>query len=404
MLLVPARFQAVRGILLILIVLFSFNNIEIKRINKSVSVLWYLTFIVSFLSIVYGAFVGNPGALPYFSVFVAWPILYLYFMYRSNSLSVIIDLLKTLNIGMLFVASFNLIMIINEAYLHFNFLITMGEVLGCQYNIDLDNGVVRYFTPSQSLLPYIIYYSLTYILLGSDSKLFSRKISIASFVIALLAIFLSARRAMWTTIALLPFVLIVVFKLLNLSSKIVKYVVLISLFISGILLLLVNYYLDIDNIVNMMQSISNFTDNESNYERSLQYKSMLNDFFSSPIFGKGIGYVSSYVRTPEHPWEYELVYNYLLSSVGIVGFVIYSYGICWLYVKSFKLSRINLVYCEILIPQLMGLFAFLIINATNPYLLKFDFLWILFLPIVSINSVLNNASKNEKKSIYLRER
>jgi hypothetical protein len=40
---------------------------------------------------------------------------------------------------------------------------------------------------------------------------------------------------------------------------------------------------------------------------------------------------------------------------------------------------------RIMLPLSVGLAAFLIANATNPYLLKFDFMWALFLPLALIN-------------------
>ena len=40
----------------------------------------------------------------------------------------------------------------------------------------------------------------------------------------------------------------------------------------------------------------------------------------------------------------------------------------------------------LLIPTLSGLFCFLIINATNPYLASFDYLWVVFLPVAILNA------------------
>jgi len=47
------------------------------------------------------------------------------------------------------------------------------------------------------------------------------------------------------------------------------------------------------------------------------------------------------------------------------------------------------------IPVLVGMASFLVANVTNPYLLKFDSMWVLFLPIVLLNV---HAVKQERES------
>ena len=133
--------------------------------------------------------------------------------------------------------------------------------------------------------------------------------------------------------------------------------------------------------------------NESNLERVLQNKSLLNDFWNSPIIGQGIGFVSSYVRTPDHPWEYELVYQYLLASFGLLGMLVLCMPFVWVLKTSIDIVKKTGKYAELIIPAISGSFVFLLINATNPYLLKFDFLWIFFLPIIVLNQIRININR-----------
>jgi hypothetical protein len=37
-------------------------------------------------------------------------------------------------------------------------------------------------------------------------------------------------------------------------------------------------------------------------------------------------------------------------------------------------------------PFLAGLICFMIANGTNPYLAKFDYMWIIFIPVALLNS------------------
>lgn len=405
MLLLPTAYQAPRGALLLLIVLFSFSYKKKLFIHKEVGGWWILTFAVSLLSIIYSVAIGNPGALANVTVFLVWPTLYLYFMMRCHSLDVLIALLKTLVYCGLFLGVFNFIMLFNEFIFHIGFLSSIGEVLNYNYNVGITEGFVEYNTPSQSLLPYVMYFSATLLLLNPDILGVKKKYIIFSSIFAIIDILLSNRRAMWITIGLLPALLFVMFRTLPEGKKVTSKILIISIAALLVLTVTVYYMLDVEYLINEISSISDFSGDESNYERTMQFRSLTRDFLDKPLFGCGIGYASSYVRTPEHPWEYEMVYNYLLSCVGIVGFTIYLLSVCWIYIKSYFKARVNILYKNILYPQLAGLFAFIVINATNPYLLKFDFLWILFLPIVSLNMILISSKKckenYEKESVSI---
>tara|TARA_B110000971_G_C19803123_1_gene405305 strand:- start:163 stop:378 length:216 start_codon:yes stop_codon:yes gene_type:complete len=55
----------------------------------------------------------------------------------------------------------------------------------------------------------------------------------------------------------------------------------------------------------------------------------------------------------------------------------------------------------LLAPQLVALVCFLIINASNPYLGKFDYLWTIFLPIASINAISLNSRLIKNNPVVL---
>ena len=55
----------------------------------------------------------------------------------------------------------------------------------------------------------------------------------------------------------------------------------------------------------------------------------------------------------------------------------------------------------LLAPQLVALLCLLIINASNPYLGKFDYLWTIFLPIASINAISLNSRLIKNNPVVL---
>ena len=49
-------------------------------------------------------------------------------------------------------------------------------------------------------------------------------------------------------------------------------------------------------------------------------------------------------------------------------------------------------------PILVGTTCFLIGNATNPYLAKFDYIWVIFLPVTVINLWLLDTSRSQRNN------
>jgi hypothetical protein len=59
-------------------------------------------------------------------------------------------------------------------------------------------------------------------------------------------------------------------------------------------------------------------------------------------------------------------------------------------VALYAWAGIPLFFSMLFVPT-----TYKIANATNPYLLKFDFMWVIFLPLAVINRILLDASKRQ---------
>jgi len=68
-----------------------------------------------------------------------------------------------------------------------------------------------------------------------------------------------------------------------------------------------------------------------------------------------------------------------------VGLLAYAAGVIWIYCLGTRVIKEGGILGQMMVPLLVGMTCFLIANATNPYLGKFDGLWTLFLPIAVIN-------------------
>ena len=120
--------------------------------------------------------------------------------------------------------------------------------------------------------------------------------------------------------------------------------------------------------------------------RALQFTALIDGWLNSPMLGSGHGASASVIRSVEMPWAYELSYVAFLYHTGLVGFLLYALGVTWIFVQGVRMIREGASLAPLMIAALTGMTCFLIANATNPYLEKFDCLWTLFLPLGVVNA------------------
>lgn len=390
MLLLPTSYQGLRGILLLILIVQSIS-LKPQYIDKFVLQSFILISFVCFLNALYSLIIGNEGALSNITVFIFWPILYLWFCIQCNSLRIIQNLYKVIVYGGILVLLMNIVFFFNN-FLNIGGLDTVAEILGYRYGIY--DGYVQFFSPSQSYLPYFLYFSVALLLIPNKEMRISKTYIWVMAILSILLILISGRRVMWVIVCVLPFFFSVMFKIMKIRNGALLKLSTLSILLVALIGIVAVSFFDVDMIMKEFMSSFDFKNNDSNYERTLQYRSITEDFMEHPLFGRGNGYVSSYIRTPDAPWEYELTYNYLLSAFGIIGilFLIIPYFI--VFYRCIRIVRNDGTYSYLIVPALSGALVLLIANATNPYLLKFDFLWSFFLPIIVLNQIVKEKHTN----------
>lgn len=385
MLFVPTSYQGIRGLLLLIICIRALC-IKNSMIDNRIQLLFVINFVLCSLNILYSIVMGNQGSLALVTVIFIWPFLYMFFMLKCRSVDVLYGLFRVITYGGIAVLVTNAFFFLNNAFFGIGLIEQLAELLGYQYGIF--EGFTEYISPSQSYLPYFLFFSVTILMIPHNPLNIKKKWFVLMATLSSMLILVSGRRSMWLIIGLLPMILFLLLKVSKAKGssflKLMFITCLFALIIGGAL---VKFY-DLDLMMLELLSSFDFQYNDSNYERTLQMKSLFEDFLNNPLFGKGIGSVSTYIRTPDKPWEYELTYNYLLACFGIIGSLIMLLSYSWVIIKSIKVVRKDNQYIELILPALSGMIVFLMINATNPYLLKFDFLWIFFLPIIILNQIL----------------
>jgi len=136
-------------------------------------------------------------------------------------------------------------------------------------------------------------------------------------------------------------------------------------------------------------------------ERLEQMSALFRGWEPRPMFGNGLGsFTHEVIRSEDRPWAYELQYSLLLFQTGIVGMILYSAGIVWLYWMGLRVIRSKSEISVHMVPVLVGTSCFLIANAVEPYLQTFGQLWPLFLPIGLINWwLLSNGGRSRSSRI-----
>jgi hypothetical protein len=260
-------------------------------------------------------------------------------------------------------------------------------------------GYIEFRTYGLTTVMYGFPFVLSLILVRREEFRGLRKIGIYLLLLAIvLAALGSGRRAFWLVMLLTPFIIL---PFLQLSSCRLKPVPFLSLtFKSAVLAILmitgVITAIGLDPIALLGNFVSAFQGQEaSSSVRFLQAASLWGAFTESPLIGHGLGSTVDVVRSHDTPWAYELSYLALLMNVGFVGFLVYTGAVVWIALKGIQLSLRNPEFAKLFIPLITALCAFLIMNATNPYLAKFDYLWVIFLPAALINAQLTQRPKHD---------
>ncbi|MDO5674085.1 MAG: hypothetical protein Q4G66_04090 [bacterium] len=394
MLIVPTTYQIERGILLVVLLFncFVFVLLRSWRLASHIRNWAFATITTSILFIFLGLLNDAPGAIRVSSVFVAWPILYVFFIGILHTPNKFFPFYRVILIAVI-VASMMGIMVVAEKLFGINLFITsIFEEQGASFGSF--EGVVAYRLYNMTTVIYGLPFLLATVLLPRDRSPFKGKWRLAALLglcLAVVSLLVSGRRAFWLIAGLSPVIIWAL--MVGVRMKTLRLNRIVSLIFLCFFLVVVSPFFGVDLQMVWKDFLRAFdiTDmsNLSSYLRREQFFALLEGWFASPLIGNGLGAAASgSLRSVDQPWAYELSYMALLFHTGLIGVFVYSSAVTWVFCKSIKVMRTNPVSVTLLFPVLTGLSCFLIANATNPYLGKFDYLWVLFLPVGVLNAYL----------------
>ncbi|MBT1070607.1 O-antigen ligase family protein [Pelotalea chapellei] len=388
----PATLQGIKIVLLTL-VMGGFLILAVKRPfqmrwSKSVLIISFIFSLIGFIWSLYGEGLGNPGATRVLTVMAIYPMLFtlLGVFWKPG------DAAK-----------------LQKAFLWFGFILILSQGLYIGSSFGLDGGVFKslygdiavvdqgddYFLFTLPSVASLIFF-LPFFFIGFlfDSKFNVKYILL--FLCSVVIVMLTGRRAIYLSfgLSMLSFCGIIAVGKIFFPKQVPKIsgprlMLLCAVMIAFILFLLSMGLQNKDLLLNNFQSIFDFQSNESNLERKFQYEALKEGISQNVIIGAGAGAAASYSRSFEQPWAYELFYVSVIYHYGILCFLVYLSGIIYLVWRQLKFIFLPALDHQTRLFSLCflaGFFSFLIATATNPYIGKFDYMWIIFIPVMMVNS------------------
>jgi hypothetical protein len=399
MLVIPATYQKERGIILVILLGGSLIYLLLAgwKIYKPV-LLWNLVIVTASLwFMLIGLFNNAPGALRVGTVYVLWPILYIFFIGLHSQPKQIAVYFKIIVTGSIVVSLMG-IMLVLDGLLNLNLgLLNLLKNQGGAFGLHGKN--IEYRLNNMTTAIYAFPFLTALVLLPRKNfpleKIWKLIIWLAlglTFVTALI----SGRKAFWLIVALSPLVAMFFIWITAVHRHFYK-ILIIGGIVGAIFVFFVITTLDIDLLMIWEKFKEGFefsnVQNVSASARKDQFFALINEWQQTPFFGAGHGASApGSIRDADRTWAYELTYVALLFHVGIFGFMIYSASIFWVFIKGIKIMTRTSSSVGFFIPALSALLCFLVANITNPYLEKFDYLWTIFLPIALINIFANQRN------------
>jgi len=401
MIVTPSAFQSPKAaILAILFIVILLDMLIKKRRRLHPLIFRYFLFYILLGSIfgIYGYLRENVGVIPITKEVVLYVILYMILIRGIVDYASVKYMHKTLVISIVLLSLYIITSILNAYgiwpdWLYYNL---QTETSNEDISVDTLHFYGRISTSFDSFpsLLFLQPYLFTYLVSSSQKK---SKPMWALFVILTIIMIFVGRRILLITAIFAPIIIILTLngirtedsrKVRNWKSLIFfSFLAMFGLAFILIQISGISVQATIEDFLYSFQPIQvNASGNYVSNPRLDTIYHLFNGWKESPLIGFGSGATHpNYYRNKYEPWNYEVLYMQFLYSWGILGCTLYGMGILFITNKLLLIYKECSSYSSFAISALFGMLAFLVGSFTNPYLLKFDMLYTIFLPIAIIN-------------------
>jgi O-antigen ligase len=395
MLFVPTVYQGIKACLLLLVLgMISVGALRRDHLALHPVVLLWTLFMatIGLAFMLLGLAHGAPGALRVGTVYVLWPLLYSILVAGVAHEQVLREVHRILIVATIAIGLYGISCILHAAGLLPAFLyipLDQGQAVGFyQGFIEINLYAIASLL---FLLPYVVAALLIW---PTDSVVPVRRVWLwCALIVGGILVLLSGRRGLLLVVGLSPVVALIFRAFLPLAEKRRGRKIVLRFFVKAgfVLVALIGclyfiYGFRVVAVAEMFATGFDFIGDVSASERSEQFTALLQEWSESVWFGFGHGAsAAGSIRSSEMPWAYELSYIALLFQTGLLGFLAYTAGVVWIFWMGVRVIRLGNALSLYMVPILVGTACFLIANGTNPYLGKYDYLWVIFLPVAFIN-------------------
>jgi hypothetical protein len=337
-----------------------------------------------------GIWLGAPGALRMSSVYVLWPAVYTVLIAGAASERVLHGLTRLLVVSTIVICLYSLTYIMwATGWWPTALYLPLDQGQGFASG----DGVMEFNLYSITSLIFLVpFVTAMLVLSSSDTSPIGRLWLWMALGLGLIVSILSGRRALVLVLALAPLIAAALRILLRdrrvrrRSSSLPAALGTAALVIVAGVVVRVGFGVRAGAVFEWTAAGFQFSSDPIAMMRASQSAELLSGWWQSPWFGWGYGAIHpTLVRSVEMPWAFELSYLALLFNTGVVGTFFYGVGMAFIFLAGFVMARSGHRLGPQLLAVLVGTTTFLIANATNPYLPKFDYEWVIFLPLAFIN-------------------
>lgn len=399
---VPTTYQPLKGLLLVVcLLLVAYQVMRSGRLGLHPSVLGLglVYSCVGLLWIARGMVTMAPGAISMAGVVVAWPLVFTALCAGANDRRVLKRLVTTLVVATLVIEVYSLWYVTREVgWIPRWLFIAVDQGL----SISVRPGFVEFNLYSIASLLYLVPFCGAALMMWPDDgqQPAQRRTLWLTLGLGLVVTVLSGRRALLLVVGLAAPLALVMWvasgpRLRRVSWPLVRSTLVRAGLVAGTagVFLAWAYGLTPERIVSTFSEGFAFDVDPIALMRARQLDALLDAWWQAPVLGLGHGASApGMIRDTQMPWAYELSYAALLMQTGVAGVAMYAVGFVWIGLMAVLVARHDDELGRWLTPMLVGLTCFLVGNATNPYLLKFDYMWVIFVAVAVINHWLTSRT------------
>lgn len=353
-----------------------------------------------------GVLNGAPGALRVTTVTIIYPIVFsIAFISLYDNEDFYFFISRIILLSATTVSIYDIVFVVSQF-----FNIELPSILNiAELDMSYGNyfGYTHFTTTHINVLffsvPFSISLLINYNKCSGSKYIISKPYLVISIVVQLLCTVLATRVALLLlAIISVLIVLLINFKVykqkLHIDTSKIAFYLFVAVVIAFVIYLNREY---LGKVFDMsFNKLLNETGTSSTSIRSIQSQALINGWLESPFWGHGAGsYLPDLIREPDMPWAYELTYHALLFQNGILGlfFTLFLYSTIIHNIISTAIIRKSLSNLSISI--IVALISFLIANAVDPYLAKFGYMWVVYMPL-SFGIYMKNSINNDDALLY----